>query len=70
MIGHAVSAKSEALEVHELSSEDLDTVSGGFFFCFIPLVSKGGTSGGNATGGGQNDPAQMFQQIMNQLTSG
>ena len=56
---------SEVLNVREL-----DAVSGGFMR--LPLVAvkvleiKGGGTGGG--GGGQNDPAQMFQQIMQQLT--
>jgi hypothetical protein len=29
MTGNAIKAKSEALELHELSSEELDAVSGG-----------------------------------------
>ena len=29
MTGNAINAKSEALELHELSSEELDAVSGG-----------------------------------------
>jgi hypothetical protein len=29
MIGNAINAKSEALELHELSSEELDAVAGG-----------------------------------------
>jgi hypothetical protein len=29
MIGNAINAKSEALELHGLSSEELDAVSGG-----------------------------------------
>jgi hypothetical protein len=29
MTGNAINAKSEALEPHELSSEELDAVSGG-----------------------------------------
>ena len=56
---------SEVLNVREL-----DAVSGGFMR--LPLVAvkvleiKGGGTGGG--GGDQNDPAQMFQQIMQQLT--
>jgi len=68
MTGHAISAKSEALELHELSSEELDAVSGGFFSHFISLASQGETGGGG-TSGGQNDPAQQFQQILQQLTT-
>ena len=68
MTGNAINAKSDAL-VRDLSSEELDAVSGGFMQ--LPLAaykvqaSKGGETGG--TGGGQNDPAQMFQQILQQL---
>ena len=31
MTGGAINAKSEALELHELSSEELDAVSGGTY---------------------------------------
>jgi len=56
---------TEVLGVHEL-----DAVSGGFM-C-LPLVAFKVASAvkGGGTGGGQNDPAQMFQQIMQQLTQG
>ncbi len=61
----AVNAKSDVL-----GERELDAVSGGFMR--LPLVAVkvleikvGGTGGG---GGGQNDPAQMFQQILQQLT--
>jgi hypothetical protein len=57
------------LSDNELSCEELDCVSGG-----INSVS-GGIKGGleglcRKDGGtsGQNDPAQMFQQILQQLT--
>ena len=67
----AINAKSDVLDAHEL-----DAVSGGFMR--LPLVAvkvleiKGGGAGGGEPGptGGQNDPAQMFQQIMQQLTRG
>jgi hypothetical protein len=68
MTGNAT--KTEAVELHDLSSEELNAVSGGFMR--LPLVAvkvleiKGGGTGGGE--GGQNDPAQMFQQIMQQLT--
>jgi hypothetical protein len=39
MTGNAINAKSEALELHELSSEELDRVSGGF------IVGGGGPMG-------------------------
>ena len=72
MTGNAINAKSDAL-VRDLSSEELDAVSGGFIQ--LPLVAVkvreikgGGTGGGEGGQGGQNDPAQMFQQILQQLT--
>jgi hypothetical protein len=71
MSGNAINAKSEALELHELSSEELEAVSGGFIH--LPLVAykvASASKGGEGTGGGMNDPAQMFQQIMQQLTQG
>jgi hypothetical protein len=59
-------------EIRELDVAELDQVSGGFFYAmfvrFIPKVETGGGGGGDQ--GGQNDPAQMFQQIMQQLTQG
>ena len=59
-----------------LGERELDAVSGGFIH--LPLVANrvldikvGGTGGGEpGPTGGQNDPAQMFQQILNQLTQG
>ena len=67
----AINAKSDVL-----GERELDAVSGGFMR--LPLVAvkvleiKGGGTGGGegGGGGGQNDPAQMFQQIMQQLTQG
>ena len=63
MTGNAINAKSDAL-VRDLSSEELDAVSGGWFRCYF-VAPKAVTSEQ-----GQNDPAQMFQQIMQQLTQG
>jgi hypothetical protein len=42
MTGNAINAKSEALELHELSSEELDAVSGGWFaeFCEQLLAAE------------------------------
>jgi hypothetical protein len=73
MTGNAINAKSEALELPELSSEELDAVSGGSLSSFLGgfLASlTGGVQQGGEGGGGQNDPAQMFQQIMQQVTQG
>jgi hypothetical protein len=69
MAGNAVNAKSEALELHELSSEELDAVSGGFFASLF-RQALGGQNDPGVGQSGQNDPAQMFQQIMQQLTQG
>ena len=58
----------------ELNDADLDQVSGGFVH--LPLVAvkvreiAGGGGGEPGPKGGQNDPAQMFQQILQQLTQG
>ena len=62
-------------DIRELSVDELEHVTGGFMFCFgafapVPPVKSGGGGGGGGDGGGQNDPAQMFQQIMQQLTQG
>ena len=62
----AINANGEVV----LDADELDAVSGGMLW--LPLVAYKvalpGKTGG--TGGGQNDPAQMFQQIMQQLTQG
>jgi hypothetical protein len=69
MAGNAINAMSEALDMHELSCGDLDAVSGGFLGgLFRQAVGRQNAQGGGQ--GGQNDPAQMFQQIMQQLTQG
>ena len=65
---------TDAINASEvLNAQELDAVSGGFM-C-LPLVAvkvltarKGG--GGDGGTSGQNDPAQMFQQILQQLTQG
>ena len=54
-----------------LTVRELDAVSGGFMH--LPLIAykvAAASQGGEGTGGGKNDPAQMFQQIMQQLTQG
>ena len=62
----AINANGEVV----LDAHELDAVSGGMLW--LPLVAYkvalAGKTGG--TGGGQNDPAQMFQQILQQLTQG
>jgi hypothetical protein len=59
---------TEVLDTHEL-----DAVSGGFIH--LPLVAvkvlsagKGEGTGSGEPARGMNDPGQMFQQIMQQLT--
>jgi hypothetical protein len=66
----AINAKNDVLGEHEL-----DAVSGGFIRAFIDKVltvigQVGQQQGGGEPGptGGQNDPAQMFQQILQQMT--
>ena len=68
MTGNAINAKSD-----ELSSEQLDAVSGGFYdfggyASHLPTRAVIGVGQCYGGGGGQNDPAAMFQQIMQQLT--
>jgi len=53
-----------------ISDTDLDMVAGGFGFLFLAVAAnqvRQGTKGETPTGG-KNDPAQMFQQILQQLT--
>ena len=56
-----------------ISDADLDMVVGGFSFSSLGAAitraaRSTATPGPCSTGGGQSDPAQMFQQIMQQLT--
>lgn len=69
MTANVTPATSEVPDARELSPDELDRVSGGWFMAFFAgrIVRGAGASGGE---GGQNDPAQMFQQIMQQLTQG
>jgi hypothetical protein len=56
-----------------ISDADLDKVAGGFFAAlFANIRSKASSTGttGGSSGGGMNDPAQQFQQILQQLTQG
>ncbi len=73
MTGNAINAEREALELHELSSEQLDAVSGGSFVSILgafvaAIQSLQQQQGGEGPGGGQVDPAQQFQQILQQST--
>ena len=68
----AINSKNDVL-----NDQELDAVSGGFLRAFIDKVltvigQVGQQQGGGEPGptGGQNDPAQMFQQILQQLTQG
>jgi hypothetical protein len=69
MTGNAI--KSEALEPRDLSSEELDAVSGGFYDFggygwLLPTRAVIGVGQCYGDGPSQNDPAQMFQQILQQ----
>ena len=61
-------------DTRELEIGELDRVSGGFIKGALEGVcrNEGASSGqgGQGVQGGQNDPAQMFQQILQQLTQG
>jgi hypothetical protein len=50
-----------------LDAHELDAVSGGLFRSFARHVLNAGKGDGRT---GLNDPAQMFQQILVQLTQG
>jgi hypothetical protein len=55
-------------DTRELKIGELDRVSGGFIKGALQGVCR--NEGGASASGGQNDPAQMFQQILQQLTQG
>jgi hypothetical protein len=66
---------AQKVETRALSDDQLDGVAGGFLCSGLPLsaVSKLGAGQGDGSQGGQggqNDPAQMFQRILEQLTQG
>jgi hypothetical protein len=58
-------------EIQELSSADVEQVTGGLIItalaAHIAQCTVKDPKGGD-TQGGQNDPAQMFQQIIQHLT--
>jgi hypothetical protein len=62
------SSKQESDMLRELTSDELNEVSGGFIKGALQGVCKKDEASGGQ--GGQNDPAQMFQQILQQLTQG
>ena len=61
-------------EIRELDVAELEQVSGGHFLSAfvrpVPIVQPPREPVEPVGQGGQNDPAQMFQQIMQQLTQG
>ena len=58
-------------EIQELSAADVDHVTGGMVICaFAVKLTQAALKGDSSPQGGMNDPAQMFQQIMQQLTQG
>ena len=58
-----INAKREVL-----GERELDAVSGGLLCLPLVAYTVRPASKGEGTSGGQNDPAQMFQQILQQLT--
>ena len=60
----AINAKSDVL-----GERELDAVSGGLSCLPLAAYTVRPASKGEGTSG-QNDPAQMFQQILQQLTQG
>jgi hypothetical protein len=54
---------------HELTICELDAVNGGFIREIISAIAEILKSP-EPPSGGQNDPAQQFQQILNSLTQG
>ena len=61
-------------EIQELSAADVDQVTGGMIITALAVklaqAALKDPQGDPPSGGGQNDPAQMFQQILQQLTQG
>jgi hypothetical protein len=57
-------------EIRELGDIELDAVAGGFMRLPLVAVKVLAASKGDGGTSGQNDPAQMFQQILQQLTQG
>ena len=61
----------KASALHELTSADIDAVSGGSLCNFFAGVAIGVAKSGGKNDpepGGQNDAAQMHKQILQQLT--
>jgi hypothetical protein len=62
------------MEMRELNVSELEQVSGAWFsfinfFPSLPFLPKVTTDEGGGQGG-MNDPTQMFQQILQQVTQG
>lgn len=61
-------------EIQELSAADVENVAGGMIItAFAVKIALAVAKGGSAPpegGGAKNDPAEMFQQIMQQLAEG
>ena len=53
---------------HELTIGELDAVNGGFLWEIVAKFVESFKNPEPPSQGGQNDPAQMFQQILQQLT--
>ncbi|MBR0752595.1 hypothetical protein JQ604_10405 [Bradyrhizobium jicamae] len=61
----AINATSDVL-----GERELDAVSGGLLSLPLAAYTVRPASNGEGASGGQSDPAQMFQQILQQLTQG
>ena len=69
MTGNALNARNEALELHELSAEALDAVAGGSLGS-LPLRAVTKAAAVQAGGEGGQTPAEMWEQLMQQLRQG
>jgi hypothetical protein len=62
---------TQKVEIRAFSDDHLDAVSGGIIAMGLAntIMQVVATTGGGG-GGGRGDPAQMFQQLLQQLTQG
>ena len=69
-MGNPINAKREALQPRDLSSAELDALSGGWAGLFVrAAATKAASKEPAGEAGSMNDNAQMFQAIMQQLTN-
>jgi hypothetical protein len=72
MTGYAINAKSEAVELHELSSEELDAVSGGDKAATDAMIKQAQADAQEAVQRDQENKKQAdavkgFQQMLQEL---